>query len=266
MEDETMSQEIAFADVKQEETFKFDTAEPTTPASQAETVKTESDSPSVEDKETVVVEDDTEQKIPYSRFKKKMDELNETNSKMQMLEDRLKELETARIESQSDEDITPDAEWTKLYGNSDVAKEAYKIQIKRDEAIAERAVKQAIDRIRESQIEETTRLSENEEKIDDNLSQLQTKLGKKLSSKQEEDILSIVDEFSPTGQDGKYVSLFPFDKAYEIYEMRQAKKGAPIRQAREAVADLTSNNSSGEAPASGVNGLGRGWDGWRAEL
>ena len=75
-------------------------------------------------------------------------------------------------------------------------------------------------------------------------------MGKKFTPEVEEEILSIVDEFSPVGSDGKYTSLFPFDKAYEIRELRHLKQNRKISQARNQVADLTGNNSEGEDESS----------------
>jgi hypothetical protein len=258
--DETMSTEVAFGtEDKKEDTFKF--AEPEEKSSESLAETKEEDTATSEP----VDNDSEEQKVPYSRFKKVVEERNETNNRIQFLEESLRELQENREKSNSTEDIELPPEWVKLYGDGDVAKEAFAVQLKREEQIAEKTIKQVIDTLGRKQEEEISRLSENEETIDNNLGELQEKLGKKLTSKQEEDILNIVDEFSPVGDDGKYVSLFPFDKAYEIYSLRNASKGQATKQARQSVADLTGNSSEGEVDASSAP-FKRGWDSWREAI
>lgn len=265
MLDETMSQDTAFAsDNSENDTFKFDEAELDTQSSQDETSEEEESadttSASDEDQETVV----EEQKVPYSRFKKKLDELTETTSKVQFLEERLQQLEQSRQE-ESAQYVELPQEWVQLYGDSEVARQAYQVQLRREDELAENTIRKILDTLNRSQEEESMRLVENEQIIDDNLESLQESVGRKFSPKQEEEILAIVDEFSPVGEDGKYVTLFPFDKAYEIYSLRNSQKGQSTRRARENVAGLTGNSSAGEVDA-GSEPFRRGWDHWREAL
>lgn len=257
-QDEMMSQDMAFGpenNEKKEDIFKFAEPKETAPESQP---KAEVVEEAPEESESSPEEDG--QKVPYKRFKAKLDEVKEYSSRINFLEEQLEEIKKSRAESKP-EDLTPDEAWTKLYGDNDIAKEAYKIQVKRDNEIAERAVEQAIERISKRESEEIERLSENEARIDESLESLQEKLGKKLTGKQEEAILSIVDEFSPTGDDGKYVSLFPFDKAYEIYTLRNKASSAPRNQARQDIANLTNDKSDGEADTTGGPNR-KGWHSW----
>ena len=258
--DETMSQDNAFTSENQDakETFKFDEVKETSPDSQtneeskADETTDESSSP--------VGNDSEEQKVPYSRFKKKVDELNENAERISFLEAELERRANSRTES-TDDDVMP-PEWKELYGDNEVAQKAWSVQKHREEEIQERAIERAIERMQDQQIEEVNRVAENEETIDDNLADLQEKVGKKLTTRQEEEILGIVDEFSPVGDDGKYVSLFPFDKAYEIYTLRNSQKGAGTREARKTVADLAGNASEGEIDSNSSD-FKRGWDSWR---
>lgn len=263
--DETQSQDVAFTlNDKQEDVFKFDaevnTQEETPADSQSEKETKDTDSDSRENK------DEEEKRVPYSRFKSKIEELEQTRNTIQALEERLASLENSRVESKtSEEDINVPSEWVELYGDSDVSKRAYKIQLQREEQLQENAVQRAISQLKAEAQNESKQLVENEQIIEDNLEILQETLGKKITPKMEEDILSIVDEFSPVGTDGKYISLFPFDKAYEIYELRNAKNGLKTRQARSQVAELTSNTSNEESDSSGSS-FKRGWDNWREAL
>lgn len=259
-----MSQDQAFTTDNEKDTFNFEEVVETSPES-----LTNEENKETEGNDSVVAEDnqnepEDDQKVPYSRFKKVVDERNETASKIQFLEERLQELESNRQESTPEETEMP-SEWVELYGNNDVAKRAWAVQQRREDEIAERAISQAVERLRAQQDEEVNAIAENEETIDNNLLELQDKLGKRLTSKQEEDILTIVDEFSPVGNDGKYITVFPFDKAYEIYALRQSQKGLGTRQARQTVADLAGNQSDGEADSNDPN-FKRGWDNWREAI
>lgn len=261
MLDETQSTEVAFSENKNvDDTFKFDEEKPASPASQAETENKETASPSSEEKEN----EDVEQRVPYSRFKSVVEERDEFKSTIQSLEERLSLLETTRQTSQDEVTDVP-AEWKELYGDSDVSKRAFQIQLAREKQLQEQAVEMAIEKLRSADREEKESVDQNLETIEENLSSLQETIGRKLTPKQEEELLSIVDEFSPTDDNGKYVTLFPFDKAYEIYELRNSKSSSSTVRARKSIADITGTASEGEVDSSSVP-FERGWDNWRKAL
>lgn len=257
--DETMSQDTAFTLDKQDETFKFDEVKETSPESRTKE-ETDEDTNADDDSSSPVGNESDEQKVPYSRFKKKVDELNETSSRISYLEEQLIALQNSRTETATTETM-PD-EWVELYGDSEVSQKAWKIQQRREDELRESIVRQASEQFERQREQEISQLEENEEAIDNNLAELQEKTGRTFTPKQEEAILSIVDEFSPTGSDGKYITLFPFDKAYEIYNLRQSKLGQGTKQARQAVADLTGGASEGDVADSNSSHK-RGWDSWR---
>lgn len=274
--DETMSDEVAFSidNNAKDEGITFDDVQEETPAdSSPESEQEGIDSDLEENKQNYVSKEEEadeadepeESRVPYSRFKSKVDELEERNSIISDLEERLSSLETARTESQSPEELEVPQEWVELYGDSDVSKRAYSIQLQREAVIIENATKNAIEQLKAENRNEANQLEENEDIIEDNLLSLQQHIGKKLTQDTEEAVLSIVDEFSPTGEDGKYISLFPFDKAYEIYELRNSQAKTNTKIARNKVADLTGNSSQGEAETPDSD-FKRGWDNWREAL
>lgn len=260
--DETMSDEIAFTGNGQEETdiFQFD----------PEDVPSDiggNDSATTEDKITDVSDDDEleEKRVPYSRFKRKEEELEERDFMIKNLEERLSSLESNRLESTPIENLDVPTEWVELYGDSDASKRAYKIQLQREAQLQETAVQKALQLFKEEAVQQENQLAYNENIIDENLEDLQGALGKKLSQQTQDDVLSIVDEFSPTGPDGKYISLFPFDKAYEIYQLRNSQAKQKTIQQRNQVADLTGANSNEESESSESH-FKRGWDTWREAI
>lgn len=266
--------DIAFGAEKldSENVFNFDEPEKPTPSSQEETGKEEKDAKAVEaDAEDSKMEtdsashenkqEDVEQRVPYSRFKKKLEEAESYAAKVKALEEKLAGKSTQDIEP-SDE--VPE-EWKQLYGDSELSKKAWTVQQKREAKLREEAVKAAIEMVKKEQAEVAAAEQQKEKALDDYLSSLKDSFGQQMSQAVEEEMLSIVDEFSPTDKEGKYVSLITPEKAIEIYKLRHATKDAKTKAAREKVAELTSGKSQGEAePSAGP--YDPSWDAWRKAL
>ncbi len=269
--DETQSDEQAFPTTGMpKEVFQFD--EQAAPASSPEENADSTQSSSSDEKDEVVTapsdsvsEDDEEKRVPYSRFKKKLDEAEAYAETVKALESRLASLESARNETRS-EDVEMPPEWIQLYGDSDVAKNAWKVQTLREQKLREESVKEAIAFLKKEQEAQKQAEAQNEDALDEYLSSLQDSAGKPISSKMEEEILSIVDEFSPTGEDGKYLSMISPEKALEIYKLRSAVKSNTTAKAREKLAALSNGSSEGEPDASSDTTFKRGWDNWREAL
>lgn len=266
--DETMSQDPAFTGngESKDDIFNFDTpvGEETPTDSQPES------SIVVEEEQAEVTETSEqagseEQRVPYSRFKSKIAEVEQKESIIKDLEDRLSYLEQSKIESTPSEDLEVPQEWVELYGDSDASKRAFKLQLQREEKLMEDATKNAINQLKAETEKQIKMAEENELYIEESLSSLHKKLGKKLPADVEDEVLTIVDEFSPVDESGKYISLFPFDKAYEIYELRNGQAKQSTIQARNQVANLTGNTSEGESDSSSAD-FKRGWDNWREAL
>lgn len=251
--DETMSNEQAFSMEKesQEDVFQFDED------------KTQKGTSTQEDTSAspVGTEEDSEQKVPYSRFKRKTEE---AATKIRFLEEKLEEFSKSKTQTENETPAMP-PEWIELYGNSDASAKAWNVQVKLDIKREEASIERMLSMAQRQEEEAQDALVQNEEIIDDTLMELQEKRGIKLTPKMEDAILDIVDEFSPTGSDGKYISLFPFDKALEIYELRQGSKVRSTQNARTQVANLTGNSNAGDI-SDGAISQKRGWDAWREAL
>jgi len=264
--------EVAFGKEKldSEEIFKFDEPVESPTASQAEEDKEPKAETKVEDKGTTETpsasdedkESDGEQRVPYSRFKKMHDEKQTFADRVKALE---AELATRQQKPEVKEEDMPE-EWRLLYGESEPAKKAWEVQRKREAALREEAVKAAIDMVKKEQLAAIEAEAKKEEALDSYLSSLEESYGKKIPDALEEELLSIVDEFSPVGSDGKYVSLISPEKAIEIYNLRHSIKETKTKQAREKVVDLTNGKSQGEADTSRNTKYTPSWDSWREAL
>ena len=139
--------------------------------------------------------------------------------------------------------------WVKLYGDSDASKEAWQIQSEQNETLKAEARAEALDAVRNERYVEAQAVEENIGAIDESIDLLKDFVGRDLTEKEEEGVLDIVDQYSPVGNDGKYIegAMMPFEKAWEIYELKQGSSNAPKRSSRDAVASLSGSPSQGDA-------------------
>ena len=194
-------------------------------------------------KEKEPAESEEESKVPYSRFKKFHDEAAEYKAKYEEL---VSQRETERHTTENKED-EPDARWTKLWGDSPEAKEAWKVQKERDEDIVSRAEQKALEAVKNEKYQESERIEQNIEALDSEFEILQDFVGRKLTEEEQDSILDIVDNYSQVGENGKYIAKFPMDKAWEIYELKSQATKTPKKIARDNVSSLLGNRSEGES-------------------
>ena len=227
--------------------------ESTTPSEESKEAKTSEESPKEEvgKKEE---EESVEQEVPYSRFKTISDARREAEAKVAELE-RERESWISRREEPSKKEVEDDPQLLNymitLYGDNENTRKAYKIELERVAYLEERAEKRAADRaerlVEERESREQNRIAENEQVIDDSLSDLQAYIGRNLTDNEQSEILDIVGEYTPKDHDGNYSGdLLSFDKAYEIYEMRNQRQAQVTRKARSVPTRLTGTNTDGE--------------------
>ena len=69
---------------------------------------------------------------------------------------------------------------------------------------------------------EKIRLEENEVTIDTKFYEFQVSLGRKLTDREEDSILEILDKYTPMGDDGKYLTdILPLDYAWKIHQAKR---------------------------------------------
>lgn len=223
--------------------------EPVAPVEEVATEPTE-----VQKEETPAVESAEEpERVKYSRFKKVYDRAIEAEREAEEWRAKAQSYNTqepARRESESGD--TP-SWWNELYGESDAATKAWKIQESANQRLIDEARSQAIEAVQGERQQETARVRENEAVIDKNLDALQDYAGHQLSEREQSAVLDIVDEYTPKDDDGNYLgATIPFEKAWDIYELKQAASKAPRVQSRDRVAALSGSQSQGEPSADAV--------------
>lgn len=221
----------------------------------AETATAEDSQPKVEDKEPVTPAldaDDTETKVPYSRFSTALSRAKEAERAVEEAEERAREAEERYERVQRERPVTTQEGelppyWVKLYGDSDNSKEAFKYELQRQAQVKEEAVREAREAVREERTTEARVVRENVGEIDERLEDLSVTLGRDITEDEEEAILDIVDDYTPKDEDGNYEgALLPFDKAYEIYELRQAKSASGQKASRSKATALTGTQTQGD--------------------
>lgn len=223
-------------------------------------VKTE-----VEPKETEETSEE-ESKVPYSRFKKFHDEAIEL--RREAAEWRAK-AENYKPEREVSNTELPEF-WKELYGDSEASKKAWKIQSEQNETLKAEARKEAIEAVRNERYEEAQRTEQNVETIDNNFEDLSAFVGRDLSEKEQSAILDIVDDYTPKDRDGNYAGeLMSFDKAWEIYELRNQSAKSAKTKSRDQVASLNGSQSQGDPNATAEqnkNWNPLDWDAWKRRI
>ena len=223
-----------------------------------------------EKEEEEVVEPVGETKVPYSRFKNVNEARREAEAEAEKWRARAEELEQRKYESAKEITDEMPSDWKELYGDSEASEKAWKIQQKREQAIEQRAYEAGQRGASELKQVETQRINENLSVIDENFEDLTAIIGRDLTEKEQSAILDIVDTYTAKDEEGNYAgAVMPFDKAWEIYELKQNSGKAQTRKSRDNVASLSSTNTQGEPDikeeqAKNFNPLN--WSAWRNRI
>ena len=186
--------------------------------------------------------EEEESKVPYSRFKKFHDEATDLRQKVADYEARFENREPM---SPQESDVP--TFWTDLYGESDAATKAWRVQEKQNQSLIEDAREQAIEAVRNERTEEANAINSNMESLDNQIESLSDFVGRKLTGKEESSILDIVDEYTPKDENGNYAGqTIPMDKAWEIYELKNSASKAPKKASRDSVASLSAKQTDGQ--------------------
>jgi hypothetical protein len=209
---------------------------------------------SVEETVEIKSEEDTsepsveETKVPYSRFKNIHTRALEAEAEAEKWRLRAEEIENQRT-SRAYEEPSSDmpSEWKELYGDSEASEKAWKLQQKREQAIEQRAYEAGQRGAMELESLQRERIDTNINVIDENFESLSAYVGRDLSEKEQSAILDIVDNYTPKDAHGNYQgAIMDFDKAWEIYELKQNSGKSQTRQSRDNVASLSGTNTQGD--------------------
>lgn len=223
-------------------------------------------------KEVVAEEESSveETKVPYSRFKKFHDEARQARQEAEEWRNKAEQLERRPTRYDNENSTEMPSYWKELYGDSDASKKGWIVQQKREEEIEQRAYEAGQRGAQELETIQRERIDSNVETIDENFEMLEDFVGRNLTTKEQSSILDIVDDYTAKDRNGNYEgAIMPFDKAWEIYELKQNSGKSSQRKDRDAVALLSSASSQGDTSSNEEqnktwNPLARGT--WRNRL
>jgi len=219
---------------------------PTAEPSQAESGLEEA--PATSGAEPVVVVE--EQRVPYSRLRETIEARRDAERRAAEAEENYQRL-LRQQEREPERRLTHEGDvpewWLKTYGDNPNSRAGFEYWKQGQDEIRAEARREAIEAVRYERESETRVLAENERTIDNRLEDLSIGLGRDLTEKEQDAILTIVDEYTPKDADGNYAGdLLSMDKAWEIYNYRQSQVTNRSRQARQVPTALTSTPTQGE--------------------
>lgn len=211
-----------------------------------------------------------ETKVPYSRFKKFHDEAKQAREDANYWRQQAEEIEQSRAPRYTEESSNMPSEWREMYGDSEASQKAWKLQERREQEIMNKAYEAGQRGAEELEIKQQQRIENNVATIDDSFESLSDFVGRDLTAKEQSAILDIVDDFTPKDNYGRYAGpLIPFEKAWEMYELKQNSGKTAQRKDRDSVAALSGTSSQGDTDVTAeqnknFNPLARGT--WKSRL
>jgi len=199
-------------------------------------------------------------RVTYSRFENVNKARREAEAEAERLRERISELESSRYAKVEEPSQEMPSWWRENFGDSDASKKGWQNEVERQKYFMQAAREEAVKAIQEEGKRENERVSSNLDEIDSGLESLSSFLGRDLTEKEESDILDIIDEYTPKNGDGNYAgAIIPFDKAWEIREMKNNLSQASKRQSRDKVAAAVSSRTEGETSLE-KNESDKGWN------
>ena len=236
-------------------------------AQKMDSITSDSSSDDSQSEERVEVKE--EQKVPYSRFKMVQQRAIEAEREANEARERYNqflERQEQTVRNQNN-NSTPDKDWIEMFGDSEASKRAFQIDLKRREDLEERAMQRALEAVENREIREIQQTEDNVNTIDERLEDLSAIVGRDLTKREEEALLEIVDDYTPKDNRGNYAGdLIPFDKAWEIYELKNASVSASTRKSRDSVSGISSARSEGDTSISGRNVRPLSWSSYQDRL
>lgn len=210
-----------------------------------EVKESEDNTQNVKEEETETSEEETQ--VPYSRFKKFHDQAKENKRIADEYRAEIEALKSNSSRTNEDEEDEMPSYWKELYGDSDASLKAWKIQQRREEEIERRAYEAGQRGAQELERIQRERIESNVATIDDNFDELSSLIGRDLTAKEQSEILDIVDDYTAKDSYGNYAGeVMPFDKAWEIYELKHNSAKSSQRKDRDSVASLSGTSTQGD--------------------
>lgn len=204
------------------------------------------------------------------------------NRRHRRLEQQLQEEREARIRAEalaegrsesskfSNDTSDVDARWIQIYGDTPEARQAWKLQSDILNDYKAQAKEEALQEVKEQQVESARQQKQFESFIDSELEEIEDEFNVDVTSdspaarKARREFLEMVQQASPKDDNGTITAYADFGTVWEFYQLKQAKnkdKGSNERQ--KDISSLSMSKSNGGT--SGEPTITPGFDGWRKD-
>lgn len=210
-----------------------------------------------------------EENIPFHKHPRwiaKQRELDDMRIKLSELDTLKSELEQVKQQTSSTNEPEMPDWWKKAYGEDAESQALWREQTQYQEQIYRQWEENVIQKVKTSESEQARQQAEavrkHEAEIENKLFALEEK-GYKFDKNE---LLKVVEEYS-TDENGNFLgTLFPFEKAYEILQLKKSVP-TPTDKARAKAADLSVKNTRTGTKPDNTPSLTeirtRGWGSWR---
>ncbi len=240
---------------------------------EAEAVESEEEQPAVEADNEVEAEVETEAdaettveadppRVPYSRFETVNERAIRAEEQLRIMQEEREKERNAQNAAPNDDGLP--SYWVKLYGDSDISKEAYQLRQQELKEEREQLRTSLREDMQREQVEAEQRTEQTVEDWTGQIDEFAAANKRKFTDTQTDALLDVMDELTPKDEDGNYLiePIQYLPQAVELYDLRMEKATAKQKESRKSTAKLTSAKSEG-VPSSKPGD----WDGnWEKKL
>lgn len=209
-----------------------------------------------------------EENLPFHKHPRWIQRNREIEELRQTVEELLPLREQVTELSQTPHDLSLPDWWKEAFGDDELSKKTYQRQIEEQNRQFEEWSEKTIQKVYETQArfeqQQNAEVQMWEDHIEDQLQALKDK-GYRFNRNE---LLKIVDDYSKD-EEGNYGDrLFPFEKAYEILQLKKSTP-TPTDKARQDAASLSVAGTKSGGATHAIPTLTeirqRGWSGWRTD-
>lgn len=158
--------------------------------------------------------------------------------------------------------------WKEAFGTDEASQQAFKKQVAYQQSVEAKLEERLLTKVQEQQQEKVRAEQEQVEKWESFIETEVQMLRDKGYAFDRNELLKVVEDFSKDGEGNFTGRLFPFEKAYEILQLKKTVP-TPTDTARKTAATLSSTGTKTGSTTSTIPTLTeirqRGWNGWRTD-
>lgn len=210
---------------------------------------------------------DEDDNIPFHKHPRwiaRNRELEEMRGELESLRSLKTEIESIKQPPQVEPEM-PDW-WKEAFGETDESKKAYQKQLEHEQKLYSQWEEKVIQKVRSSEAEEAARHEQAVRKYETQIENELDTLYEKGYKFDRNELLKVVEDYSKDAQGNFTGTLFPFEKAYEILQLKKSIPSETSKVRNQAAGKSVRGTHSG-VPTKTVPTItdirSRGWGAWR---